>query len=340
MNQEVFIGKIIGNYKIVKRIGEGTYSSVFLAQEISSQPDQSKDNNQKVTPHYVACKIISNKQIKHKTVAKRLASEIKNHQLMKHPNVVQLIDVLKDNSYFYIILEFCLYGELYKTVYEKGKLDEKEASFYFKQILLGIQYIHSLNITHRDLKPENILIDQYGKIKITDFGLSKLLDSESNGMTKTPCGSPCYVSPECISCLPYDAKKSDIWSCGVILYSITTGHLPWTKKSQSELFEQIKVGKYTVPTNVSESCSDLIKKLMEIDVSKRISIEEALNHPFLKENDYNEIKLGSKKSNDLQLSGYEKVLNCLSEIQANKDSAFIKIRKEFQNESDKVIPTV
>lgn len=355
MSSDKFIGKRIGIFKILNKIDDGTYSTVYLAEEDIPLSNRSKDKKTEIKENkniksnfkrklpllrrYVACKIISREKIEKRNLLERLGQEIRVSKLMHHPNVLQFIDFQKDDSYFYIFQEYVPCGELFHMIQKYGKFSEEKAAILFKQILLGVQYIHSLCIAHCNLKPQNILVDQFGRIKIGNFGVSKVFLKDT-WLTKIPHGSSYYLSPESIGCYPYDAKKSDIWSCGVILYSITTGHLPWTKKSQSELFEQIKVGKYAVPTNVSESCSDLIKKLMEIDVSKRISIEEALNHPFLKENDYNEIKLGSKKSNDLQFSGYEKVLNCLSEIQANKDSSLIKIRKEFQNESDKVIPTV
>ena len=319
MNPEKFFGKIIGNYKIRKIIGEGSFSTVCLAEDIKkdissnkiefdcskndiskinyiySNDDYKKNNNNEriginndinylkppIKKHYAACKIVPRFKVEQKKLTKSLEKEIRIHQIMHHHNVVQLIDVQKDSSFYYIFLEFVPCGQLLDIVLKQSKLSEIEAAIFFKQILIGLDYIHSLNVCHRDLKPENILVDSSGRVKICDFGLSKIFNSSSSCLAKTPCGSLCYISPECLSGHPYDGKKSDIWSCGVILYAITTGLLPWTERKKNSLARQIKHGQYHIPSFLSENCSDLITKLMEIDVDKRISIKEALNHPFL-----------------------------------------------------------
>lgn len=305
MNPDLFIGKTIGNFKIKKKIGEGAFSIVFLAEEIAPRDEEPIINNNELqmnhqkkgffTKHkklptkkpkqkvYSACKIIPRKKVEEKKLSTRLDHEIRVHQLMHHPNVVQLIDLQSDPSYFYVFLEFCPCGELFDIVVQNKRLPEDRAAFFFKQILLGLDYIHSLNVAHRDLKPENTLVDQFGRIKIADFGLSKILENDSNGLTKTPCGSPCYVSPETISGKPYDGRKSDIWSCGVILYAMTIGNLPWTKRTQKQLFHQIRNAQFAVPDFVSDPCADLICKLMTVNNSKRITVGEALKHPFLKD---------------------------------------------------------
>ena len=306
MNPGDFKGKRVGNYILKGGIGEGAFSKVILAEEVMNNSEdlisnkneksnnkkekkfhlfkskKNKDEKKSQLKHYVACKIIPKTKVEQKKLTNRLEQEIRIHQLMHHPNVVQLIDVQKDSLYYYVFLEFCPCGELFDYVVDRQKLKESEAAVFFKQILLALKYIHSLNVAHRDLKPENILLDEFARIKISDFGLSKLLDNNCGGLTKTPCGSPCYASPECISGRPYDGRKSDIWSCGVILYAITTGQLPWTKRNQSKMFQQIRKGDYSVPSYISENCSDLIKRLMTVDNKKRITIDEALNHPFLK----------------------------------------------------------
>lgn len=307
MNPDQFIGKKIGSFRLLKIIGEGAYSIVCLAEETvtignnsknnaKNQLNESKKKNMRRNPilkRYVACKIVPTTKIEEKKFSKRLSQEIQIHKLMHHPNVVQLIDIQKDPSFYYIFLEFVPCGELFQMVLKKKnrKLTEKEASVFFKQILIGLQYIHSLNVAHRDLKPQNILVDQFGRIKICDFGLSKIFDDSTN-LTKTPCGSPCYVAPEIVSGFPYDAKKSDIWSCGVILYAITTGYLPWTEREKPKIYEQILNGDFSVPSGVSDCCSDLIYKLMAIDLNQRISIEDALKHPFLKDVSVPDAKIG------------------------------------------------
>lgn len=363
MNAESFKGKIIGNYKIKGTIGQGAFSIVCLAEEIElkSKDPNSKDKKKKESifakikkkftkgsKRYAACKIIPRTKIKEKKLSKRLDQEIRIYQQMHHPNVVQLIDVQKDSTFYYIFLEFCPCGELYQILNKKGPLTETDAAIFFKQLLIGLQYIHSLNVGHRDLKLENILIDQFGRVKISDFGLSKLLRNEDNGLTGTPCGSPCYVSPECISGHPYDPRKSDIWSCGVILYELTTGELPWTKRTQAKLFQQIRNGEYSIPSKISDSCSNLIIRLMTVDTTKRITIEEALNHPFLKDTPVLvptiDRKFVSLRKIDRFLGKddefeYNEIINKLvqrnPEINSQQDINFIKIRKSIESEDEK-----
>jgi len=263
---EVVTPKRIGDYDIRGVIGEGSFSIVKLAY----------DNIQQ---RYFACKIVPKHRLMALNLVNRFESEIRINQQLHHPGVVALVDVLKDDVNFYVIMEFCPNGELFQFIVDKGRLQEDEAKHKIKQILETIKYIHSLGITHRDLKPENILLDQYGQMKISDFGLSRFVDS--NGLANTPCGSPCYASPECISGKPYNGKTTDIWSCGVILYAMVTGQLPWTKRNQAQLFSQIRKGEYSVPHYVSPECSDLIQQLMTVDFSRRITVDQALSHRWL-----------------------------------------------------------
>ena len=301
MDLDSFIGKKIANFKILQIIGEGAYSTVCIAEETIQLIKNCKDNNKKelnsrkikykhisnnnkpVSKRYVACKIIPKINLGDKKKSKRLEQEIQIHKLMHHPNVVQFIDFQEDSLYYYVFLEYVAGCELFQLLLKNIKFSEQKSAVLFKQILLGLQYIHSLNVAHRDLKPQNILIDKFDRIKICDFGLSRHFDKKEGFLTKTPCGSPCYVSPECISGCSYNAEKSDLWSCGVILYIMVTGISPWTERSKPKLFEQIREGDFQLPSDVSENCSDLISRLMEMDPNKRITIEEALNHPFLKD---------------------------------------------------------
>lgn len=256
----------IGPYQLRGTIGSGAFATVKLAYR------SDKDI-------YYACKIIAKKRmdaIKDKT---RFEQEIRVLQQLRHPRICQLYDLYKDSLNYYVLTEFCPNGELFQHLLAKKRLSEQEARIFFSQILEGLQFIHSLNIAHRDIKPENILLDVQGKCKITDFGLAKYLDK--TGIVNTACGSPCYASPEILSGLPYDAKKSDMWSMGVLLYTLVSGQLPWTKHNHTQLFHQIKKGHYHIPSFISDDCANLIRKLMEINPSKRLSADEAINHPWL-----------------------------------------------------------
>lgn len=209
----------------------------------------------------------------------RFEQEIRIQQQMRNENIVQLIDLYQDTLNYYIIIEFCPNGELFGRIVSNKKLSEDEARIFFSQILNGLVYIHSVNVAHRDLKPENILIDENGRAKISDFGLSKFIGQD--GVVKTSCGSPVYVSPEVISGKPYDPKKSDMWSAGVILYAMVTGQLPWTKRNKIQLYEQIKKAQFPIPKELSEDCVDLIKSLMNLDINNRLTAKQALQHKFM-----------------------------------------------------------
>ena len=260
------IPNTIGKYEIKGTVGEGAFSIVKL----SYNPE---------TKEYFACKIIERERLKTNGLEARFESEIRIHQQLHHKGIVQLVDILRDEYFNYVFLEFCPGGELFQHIVDSKRLNEEQAKPIMKQILQAVEYIHKINIAHRDLKPENLLLDHLGHTKISDFGLARYLDK--NGLASTPCGSPCYASPECISGMEYDGKTSDCWSVGVIFYALVTGQLPWTKRKQAQLFEQISRGDYLIPSYVSEPCANLISKLMCVNCKKRLTATQALEHPFL-----------------------------------------------------------
>lgn len=269
MNDElqVFAPKKIGKYNFQGTIGEGAFSVVKLVQHSESR-------------EYFACKVVPKSRIQTTHLHARFEAEIRINQQLHHPGIVEMYDLLSDDLNYYIIMEFCPNGELFQYIIDKQHLSESEAQPIFRQILETLEYIHSMGISHRDMKPENLLIDKVGHIKISDFGLSRFLDT--NGLVDTPCGSPCYASPECISGKSYDGITTDVWSSGVILYAMLTGQLPWTKRNQTQLFQQIKRGEFSIPSFLSPECTDFIQKLMTVDCKKRITIPQAYEHPWLR----------------------------------------------------------
>ena len=256
----------IGPYMLRGTIGEGAFSIVKLAFD-------------SVNKLYYACKIVPKSRLSSNSLEKRFEEEIRINQQLHHPGLVSLIDIIQDEQNYYVVMEFCPNGELFQYIVDRGRLLEDEAKPKIKMILESVKYIHQLGITHRDLKPENILLDQYGQPKISDFGLSRFVGPDN--LVSTPCGSPCYASPECISGSAYNGITSDVWSCGVVLFAMVTGQLPWTKRNQQQLFEQIRSGEYTIPSFLSQQCSSIIKGLMTVDITKRLTIDDALNHPWL-----------------------------------------------------------
>lgn len=256
----------INNYVFRGVVGEGSFAKVCLIQERSSN-------------QLFACKVIPLGQLKTPSTVERFENEIRIIQQLNHPGIVQLYDLFKDENNYYIKMELCTNGELFQYIIENGRLSELESKYFLKQILDALQYVHSLGIVHRDIKPENLLISADGQIKISDFGLSRFVNS--TGLADTPCGSPCYASPECIKGGSYDGRKSDIWSVGVVAYAMVTGELPWTRKNQIQLFDQICKGDYIIPSYVSDGCRHFIHCLMEPNPEIRYSIQQALTHPWI-----------------------------------------------------------
>jgi serine/threonine protein kinase len=229
---------------------------------------------------YLACKVIERQVLKARDLINRFEAEIRVHQQMRHPGIVTLLDVLQDDDFYYVFLEFCAGGELFDFILSFGRLSESHARPIVIRLLEAMEYMHAAGVSHRDLKPENLLLDQYGHPKISDFGMAKFIGPD--GLVSTPCGSPCYASPECLSGKPYNGRTSDCWSFGVITYAMLTGELPWTRKNQRQLFDQIRRGDYTVPPELSDVCRDFVTRLMCVDHTKRMTAAEAREHPFLR----------------------------------------------------------
>jgi len=259
---------IIGNYKFIKTIGEGTFGKVKLSIHIP-------------TKEYVAIKILEKSRIHDKEELERVEKEIKYLKLLNHPNIIQIYEVIDNPKYFYIVMEYVSGGELFNYIVNNEKLDEKEASFFFSQLIHGIKEIHKKKICHRDIKPENLLLTEKKLIKIIDFGLS----NEYENYLKTQCGSPCYAAPEMIKGMKYNGLMIDLWACGIILFAMLCGYLPFDDKDNNILFRKILQCKVEFPnekeTYLSNEAKDLILRILTPNPSKRIQLEEILNHPFL-----------------------------------------------------------
>lgn len=223
-------------------------------------------------------KILEKVKILESSDKERVEREIYILKQLRHKNIIQLYQIIQTRSNLYIIMEFATGGELYNYIKLKKRLTEIETSKFFQQIISGIDYLHKNNIAHRDLKPENLLIDFNKEIKIVDFGLSNLY--LHNQMLITRCGSPCYAAPEMIIGKPYSGMMVDIWSSGIIFYSMLVGSLPFEDNNYDSLYKKIVSGKFNLPDYLSKSSRDLIKKILCIDPDKRIKIEEIKCHSF------------------------------------------------------------
>ena len=258
----------LSNYKYIKTIGEGTFGKVKLAIHI-------------LTGEKVAIKILQKNLIKGQKQYERIQNEIKYLKLLNHPNIIKIYEVIENDSSFFIVMEYATGGELFNYIVLKEKLDEKETSFFFYQIIQGVRKIHEKKICHRDIKPENLLLAKNNIIKIIDFGLS----SEYEEVLSTPCGSPCYASPEMIKGQKYKGLSIDLWACGVILFAMLFGYLPFDDKDNNILFKKILDCEIDYPEeneiDIGKDAIDLINKILNPEPEKRIGLDEVEKHPFL-----------------------------------------------------------
>lgn len=201
-------------------------------------------------------------------------------KLISHPNIMALYDVWENKDELYLVLEYVEGGELFDFLINNGRLSERNAIKYFKMIISGVSYCHKFNICHRDLKPENILLDKNGKIKIADFGMAALETQQK--LLETSCGSPHYASPEIVTGKNYHGSPSDVWSCGVILFALLTGHLPFDDPVIRQLLMKVQAGKFHMPNNLSPEAKDLIWSMLRVDPDQRIKINDIFNHPLLR----------------------------------------------------------
>ena len=208
----------------------------------------------------------------------RVEREIKILKLLRHNNIIQIYQIIQTRSNLYLIMEYSSGGELFDFIVLKRRLSEMEACRFFQQIISGVEYLHKLQIVHRDLKPENLLLDHNKNIKIVDFGLSNIY--AKGELLKTPCGSPCYAAPEMISGKKYSGLAVDIWSCGIILFAMVCGFLPFDDTNNEILYKKIASGDYKIPNFVGEKIRDLIKRILNTDPNKRFTIQQIKNHSW------------------------------------------------------------
>lgn len=266
----------IGPWRMGRTLGRGSTGRVRLAKH-------------SVTGQLAAVKIVPKnicidaaKSSKGKDVASdfyAIEREVVIMKLIDHPNVMRLYDVWENKNELYLILEYIEGGELFDYLVQKGRLDEDEAVGYFRQIIAGVDYCHRFNICHRDLKPENLLLDKHRNIKIADFGMAALQPFDR--MLETSCGSPHYASPEIVAGKIYYGPPSDIWSCGIILFALLTGHLPFDDENVRQLLLKVKAGQFVMPSKISPEGKDLIWRMLDVNPHTRIKMNDILNHPFL-----------------------------------------------------------
>lgn len=249
----------IKDYRIGQTLGIGSFGKVKLAVH---EP----------TGRKVAIKIMNKAKMIEINMYEKSIKEISILKSIIHPHIIRLYEVIDTPSDIYIIMEYVTGGELFDYITQKGRISEDESRRLFQQIISGMEYCYINRICHRDLKPENILLDENNNIKIGDFGLSSYISD--GDFLNTSCGSPNYAAPEVVSGKAYTGPEIDIWSCGVILYALLCGTLPFDDENVGNLFRKIRLGAFNLPGHISNLAKALISKMLTVDPSLRITYKE------------------------------------------------------------------
>ncbi|XP_075781338.1 serine/threonine-protein kinase MARK1 isoform X5 [Pelodiscus sinensis] len=255
----------IGNYRLLKTIGKGNFAKVKLARHV-------------LTGREVAVKIIDKTQL-NPTSLQKLFREVRIMKILNHPSIVKLFEVIETEKTLYLVMEYASGGEVFDYLVAHGRMKEKEARAKFRQIVSAVQYCHQKCIVHRDLKAENLLLDADMNIKIADFGFSN--EFTIGNKLDTFCGSPPYAAPELFQGKKYDGPEVDVWSLGVILYTLVSGSLPFDGQNLKELRERVLRGKYRIPFYMSTDCENLLKKLLVLNPVKRGSLEQIMKDRWM-----------------------------------------------------------
>nr|4YOM_B Chain B, Serine/threonine-protein kinase BRSK2 [Mus musculus] len=252
----------VGPYRLEKTLGKGQTGLVKLGIHC-------------VTCQKVAIKIVNREKLS-ESVLMKVEREIAILKLIEHPHVLKLHDVYENKKYLYLVLEHVSGGELFDYLVKKGRLTPKEARKFFRQIISALDFCHSHSICHRDLKPENLLLDERNNIRIADFGMASLQVGDS--LLETSCGSPHYACPEVIRGEKYDGRKADVWSCGVILFALLVGALPFDDDNLRQLLEKVKRGVFHMPHFIPPDCQSLLRGMIEVDAARRLTLEHIQKH--------------------------------------------------------------
>ncbi|KAL2478616.1 CBL-interacting serine/threonine-protein kinase 9 [Forsythia ovata] len=284
----------VGKYELGRTLGEGSFAKVKFARNTE-------------TGDSVAIKIIDRDCVLHHKMVEQIKREISTMKMIKHPNVLNLFEVMASKTKIYIVLEYVDGGELFDKIAKYGKLKEDAARRYFQQLINAVDYCHSRGVYHRDLKPENLLLDSYGVLKVSDFGLSALSKQvREDGLLHTACGTPNYVAPEVLTDKGYDGTSADVWSCGVILFVLMAGYLPFDEPNLSALYRKIYRADFSFPSWFSSSSRKLIKRILDPNPLTRMTIPEILGNDWFKK-DYMPPHFGLEE--DVSLDDVDAVFN-------------------------------
>ncbi|CAA3005333.1 CBL-interacting kinase 18-like [Olea europaea subsp. europaea] len=260
---------LMGKYDLGRLLGQGTFAKVYYGRLLK-------------TGQSVAIKVIDKEKVLKAGLIDQTKREISVMGLVKHKNIMQLYEVMATKTKIYFVMEYAKGGELFHKV-AKGRLNEDSAQKYFQQLIIAVGFCHSRGVYHRDLKPENLLLDENGDLKVSDFGLSALTESKrQDGLLHTACGTPAYIAPEVISRKGYDGSKSDIWSCGVILFVLLAGRLPFYDSNLMEMYKKISKADYKFPNWFPPDVQRLLSRILDPNPYTRISIAKIMQNSWFR----------------------------------------------------------
>ncbi|KAJ8535629.1 hypothetical protein K7X08_023349 [Anisodus acutangulus] len=256
-------------YELGRLLGQGTFAKVYYARNIR-------------TAQGVAIKVIDKEKVLRVGLMNQIKREISVMRLVRHPNIVHLYEVMATKTKIYFSMEYAKGGELFNKV-AKGKLKEDVARKYFQQLINAVDFCHSRGVYHRDLKPENLLLDENENLKISDFGLSALVESKhQDGLLHTTCETPTYVAPEVISRKGYDGAKADIWSCGVVLFVLLAGYLLFQDSNLMEMYRKIGKAEFKCPSWFPPEAKWLLPRMLDPNPSTRITLAKIRGSSWFK----------------------------------------------------------
>ncbi|KAI9120787.1 hypothetical protein K1719_007820 [Acacia pycnantha] len=260
---------LLGRFEVGKLLGHGNFAKVYHARNVKSGEG-------------VAIKVIDKEKILKSGLVAHIKREISILRRVRHPNIVQLFEVMATKAKIYFVMEYVRGGELFNKV-AKGRLKEESARKYFQQLISAVSFCHARGVFHRDLKPENLLLDENGDLKVSDFGLSAVSDQiRQDGLFHTFCGTPAYVAPEVLARKGYDGAKVDVWACGVVLFVLMAGYLPFHDQNVMAMYKKIYRGEFRCPKWFTPDLTRLVTRLLDTNPETRISIPEIMENRWFK----------------------------------------------------------
>jgi serine/threonine protein kinase len=261
---EIEIPLVLGAYRFVGTIAECDFSIICLVTTSSFE--------------YYACKIVP-RAVLRDSFMEHFERELRILETLRDPHIVHLVEIIYRPDLIFVIMEYCHRGDLLQLISTNGRLDAIRCRLIFRDILRGLDYLHKRNISHRDIKPENILLDDSGRAKIADFGLSHYI--ESDHLLETSCGTIGYIAPELLRRESYDGRKADIWSSGILLYAMCSGKLPWSSTNDVDMSAEIARGDFKLPPEASSGIAHLLTWMLKADPAERPTAEELLADQWL-----------------------------------------------------------